>query len=96
MLKRILLIAVPLMAAEAPAPLSIEDRLKVSISQSRVVIAYTRKVEAELAAARAERELADLTKAHQALVGDMRKKSNAGDKCALDLEGNWQCDTSPR
>lgn len=96
MLKRLILIALPLIAAEAPAPLSEAERLKVLTSQTRLLVAHGRKVEAELAAARAEAALAELMKAHGKLVEEMRKTSKAPDGCELDLEAKWQCGTSSR
>lgn len=96
MLTRLILIALPLLAAEAPAPLSDSERLKVLTSQTRLLVAHGRKIEAELAAARAEQALAEFAAAHRKLVEEMRKNSKAPDGCELDLEAKWQCGTSSR
>lgn len=96
MLKRLILIALPLIAAEAPAPLADAERLKVLTSQTRMIVAHARKVEAELAAARAEQALTELIAAHRKLVEEMRAKAKAPEGCELDLEAKWQCGTPSR
>lgn len=96
MLKRLILFVLPLLAAEAPKPLTEAERLKVLTSQQKMLIAHSRKVEAQLAAAQAEQQLADLMRAHQALTAELKKKAGAADACQLDLEAQWQCESSPR
>lgn len=96
MLRRMILIALPLVAAEAPKPLSDADRVRVLTSQQRLLVAHARKVEAQLAVAQAEQFVAELMKAHQSLVAAERKKAGAADACELDMEAKWQCDTSRR
>ena len=96
MLKRLILLALPLFAVDAPKPLADADRIKVLTSQQKMLIAHSRKVEAQLAATRAEQELTELMRAHQALTAEMKKKAGAADACQLDLEAQWQCESSPR
>lgn len=91
MLKRLILIALPLIAAEAPAPLSDTERVRVLASQTKMLVAHARKVEAQLAAAQAEQALAELMAAHRKLTEEMRTKSKAAANCELTLDAEWRC-----
>lgn len=96
MLKRLLLIAIPLVAAEAPKALTDAQRADYAVSIARVAIAQARMAEARSAFLEAQAQHDALMKAARAEIEKLRKENGASSVCEIDLEGKWQCATGSR
>lgn len=96
MLKRFVLIALPLLSAEAPKPLDDKQRADYALAVARVAIAQAQAAEhrAKMIEAQAQQEV--LLKALRDRVEALRRESGAATNCEIDLEGRWQCATASR
>lgn len=96
MLKRLMLIALPLLALEAPKPLTDKQRADYATAVARVAIAQAAAAEARARMLEAQAQQEQLIKALRERIEALRKESGAAAACELDLEGKWQCESSPR
>lgn len=95
MLKRLIMIALPLVAAEAPKPLTDKARAEYATAVARVAIAQAAASEARARMLEAQAQQEALVKALRERIEALRKEFGATG-CELDLEGKWQCESLSR
>lgn len=96
MLKRLLLIAIPLVAAEAPKALTDAQRADYAVSIARVAFAQAQMSEARAKFLEAQQQHEALVRKLRTDIEKLRKEAGAADTCELDMEGKWQCATGSR
>lgn len=96
MLRRFLMIALPLLAANAPTPLTDAQRADYALAVARVAIAQAAEADARARMLEAQAQREALTKALREQIEQLRKASGAANECELNLEGHWKCASDSR